>query len=407
MPYWIHNGSDHLDAISDYRTILGVCITLPIIMTIVVGMRAYTRIKLLESIGIDDWIIFFSAVGSLSEPLPCLRLITPTSYVPLSMPAYASDSQDGVLPAPECKHQPVFSGTLLLNVSQRGRGLIRPQINFAGRPIYMFGILGFKVALCWAYLRILKASPNPRYKVLIFTVMGGAIVGHVAGTFVLIFQCSPPQKSWHPKTLGKCLDNDATFYGLAAVTIFFDVVIFFLPIPLLMKLNINNKKKIALICVFLLGLLTTVCSIMRMVQIITIANTGNSTMLVLWGVIELNVGIILTCIPTLGPLFPSLTGGTSRTTPSSHNNPSSYQLSALRAHKGTPLASGNTKSQPNGSNGSSSQEEILGLKASEAALYGIGMGMRDDDILKTTEVRVSIDDPERATTSRMQTARAW
>ncbi|KAL8852502.1 MAG: hypothetical protein Q9221_002626 [Calogaya cf. arnoldii] len=64
------------------------------------------------------------------------------------------------------------------------------------------------------------------------------------------------------------------------------------------------------------------------------------------------------------------------------------EAATLRAYKGTPLQSGNTKSQSNGSNGSSSQEEILGLKASEAALYGMGMGMRDDDILKTTEVRV-------------------
>lgn len=56
----------------------------------------------------------------------------------------------------------------------------------------------------------------------------------------------------------------------------------------------------------------------------------------------------------------------------------------------------------NGSNSSSSQEEILGIKANEAAIYGI----RDDDILKTTDIRVSIDDPERAT-SRAQMARAW
>lgn len=155
----------------------------------------------------------------------------------------------------------------------------------------MVGILGFKVALCWAYLRILKASPNPRYKILILVVMAGAIIGHLAGTLILIFQCRPVQKSWQPQTKGKCMPNDATFYGLAAVTIFFDVIIFFLPIPLLLKLNINLKKKIALCCVFLLGLLTTVCSVMRMVQILTIARTGNSTMLVLWGVIELNVGV--------------------------------------------------------------------------------------------------------------------
>ncbi|KAL8752082.1 MAG: hypothetical protein Q9199_005985 [Rusavskia elegans] len=378
MALWIHNGSQQLDEISDYRTILGVCIALPILMVIVVGMRAYTRIKLLNSIGLDDWIIFFSTLCAIIYAGLCIGQSKWGLGLPLTLRPKENINQYSV-------------------------------INFAGRPIYMFGILGFKVALCWAYLRILKASPNPHYKILIYVVMIGATIGHVTGTFVLIFQCSPPQKSWQPLTSGHCLSNDATFYGLAAVTVFFDVVIFFLPIPLLLKLNINNKKKIALICVFMLGLLTTVCSIMRMVQIIAIAKTGNSTMLVLWGVIELNVGIILTCIPTLGPLFPSLTGGTTNdTTPSAHN---AYPLNALRAHKGsTAIQTGNSKpSRPlggttlaNASNSSSSQEEILGLKASEAALYGI----RDDDILKTTEVRVSIDDPERAA-SRAQTARAW
>jgi hypothetical protein len=48
---------------------------------------------------------------------------------------------------------------------------------------------------------------------------------------------------------------------------------------------------------------TTVCSVMRMVQITTIAKNGNSTMLVLWGTIEMNIGITTTCIPTLSPLF--------------------------------------------------------------------------------------------------------
>lgn len=63
MGLWIHNGSEHLDAISDYRTILGVCIALPILMVIVVAMRAYTRVKILNSLGFDDWVIFFSAVS--------------------------------------------------------------------------------------------------------------------------------------------------------------------------------------------------------------------------------------------------------------------------------------------------------------------------------------------------------
>ncbi|KAI4242737.1 MAG: hypothetical protein LQ352_007180 [Teloschistes flavicans] len=381
MGLWIHNGSEHLDAISDYRTILGVCIALPILMVIVVAMRAYTRVKILNSLGFDDWVIFFSAICAIIYAGLCI-----------------GQSRWG----------------LGLPIKQRPKPNLNDYsvINFAGRPFYMIGILGFKVALCWAYLRILKASPNPHYKILIFIVMVGAILGHVAGTLVLIFQCSPIRKSWVPLTKGKCLANDATFYGLAAVTIFFDVIIFFLPIPLLLKLNINLKKKIALCGVFLLGLLTTVCSVMRMVQIIAIARSGNSTMLVLWGVIEVNVGIILTCIPTLGPLFPSLTGGTSNTISQNHHH---IKLGVYRG-KGID-AGGGIGGGPQGpiafrsdhlggttahASDSSSQEEILGLKSVEAAAYGI----RDDDILKTTDIRVSVDEGERGV-SRAHSARAW
>ena len=155
----------------------------------------------------------------------------------------------------------------------------------------MMGVLGFKVALCIAYLRIMRTTSFPRYKATVWTVMLWCIISHLIGTLILIFQCSPVRKSWLPRTPGTCLPNGATFYGLAAITIIFDVVIFFLPIPLLISLNIANKKKVALICVFLLGLLTTICSCLRMSQISIISKTGNSTMLVLWGVIELNTGV--------------------------------------------------------------------------------------------------------------------
>ncbi len=179
--------------------------------------------------------------------------------------------------------------------------MVLAQVNFAGRPFYQIGILGFKVALCWAYLRILKTSQKPRYRALVWTVMIACTIGHVAGALILIFQCSPVRKSWYPLTPGTCLPNDATFYGLAAVSIFFDVFIFFLPIPLLLSLNIDAKKKVVLCGVFLLGLLTTVCSILRMYQITAIAKTGNSTMLVLWGVIELNIGVC--CSFALKPII--------------------------------------------------------------------------------------------------------
>jgi len=197
------------------------------------------------------------------------------------------------------------------------------------------GILGFKVALCFAYLRIMKSSTHTLYKTITWIVMITCIIGHVAGMLVLIFQCKPIRKSWRPLTPGKCMPNDATFYGLAAVTIFFDVVIFFLPIPLLSRLNINIKKKFALVCVFLLGLLTTVCSIMRMNQIITIAKTGNSTMLVLWGVIELNIGVRTPTSPLIYP-YPKSLPPSPTDNPDLHPHPRS-PIPLLARHNQRPL----------------------------------------------------------------------
>lgn len=69
MSLWIQNGTEDLDAISHYERILGVCVALPVLMVIIVGMRAYTRIKILNNVGLDDWIIFFSAVGTCSQQL--------------------------------------------------------------------------------------------------------------------------------------------------------------------------------------------------------------------------------------------------------------------------------------------------------------------------------------------------
>lgn len=70
-----------------------------------------------------------------------------------------------------------------------------------------------------------------------------------------------------------------------------DIVVALLPLPVLIKLEIKLGKKLGLISIFILGLFTTLCSIMRYTQIERITKNGDSTMLVLWGTIEFNVGV--------------------------------------------------------------------------------------------------------------------
>lgn len=64
------------------------------------------------------------------------------------------------------------------------------QINSAGQPWYIIGILGFKVALCLTYLRILSFGQRA-YRFIVWFVLTMCVLGHGAGTLVLIFQCQP------------------------------------------------------------------------------------------------------------------------------------------------------------------------------------------------------------------------
>jgi len=182
------------------------------------------------------------------------------------------------------------------------------QIHYAGRPFYQIGVLGFKAALCVAYMRILSRGQR-LYRIIVWVVMISCIAGHVACTLVLIFQCRPVsisprwsslhlilttfkvQKSWIPATIGFCLADVPTFTGLATVTIVYDIIIFLLPIPLIWALQIRKRRKVALMGVFLLGFFTTLCSFLRLSRITLLAINGDLTYVTLWGTIELNVGV--------------------------------------------------------------------------------------------------------------------
>lgn len=98
-------------------------------------------------------------------------------------------------------------------------------------------------------------------------------------------------KSWQSQVPGHCLPFAPVNYTLAGMTILFDVLIFTLPIPLLSRLHMSKQRKYGLIGVFLLGLFTTACSIVRVTQISVLASGHGNPMLVLWGNIEINVGV--------------------------------------------------------------------------------------------------------------------
>lgn len=160
--------------------------------------------------------------------------------------------------------------------------------------------------------------------------MVAVVAGHLGCALTLILACTPVgedgprvglwralltrhnmqvKRSWNPLMEGKCLAAGPSFTAYAVITIISDVVVAIIPIPVLLKLKVNTGKKVGLIVIFLLGLFTTLCSVFRYLEIDRIQHgDGNSTMLIVWGVIEFNVGVGR----WLHPRVPTVRGGAGR-----------------------------------------------------------------------------------------------
>ncbi|KAI2765745.1 hypothetical protein DTO012A8_9035 [Penicillium roqueforti] len=297
---WVHNASPEIEAASQYRLILGVCLSLTILMVCTVSLRLFLRARA-SRWAAADYVMVVSMAFSVIYSALCI-----------------SQSRYGLgLPL---KQRPAANYSTYT------------KINYAGRPFYQIGIAGFKASLCLSYLRLISGTSKRLYRIVIWIVIAASTLGHIAGALSLLFNCTPIRRSWNAHVPGTCLPVGGLFYGLAIYTIITDVTIIVLPIPLLLSLNIKTAQKAGVVCLFLLGLFTTVCSIMRLTQIQRVAfGDGNSTMLVLWGTIEFNVGNIVTCIPYLAPLLKGFVRGLGPTKASARGDVGRFQFFDLKS----------------------------------------------------------------------------
>ncbi|KAF3024103.1 hypothetical protein G7054_g13495 [Neopestalotiopsis clavispora] len=164
-----------------------------------------------------------------------------------------------------------------------------------------------KVSILLLYLRIF---PDRQFRKHIYILMGVMALFCVAFVVTLLTYCVPFEYTWarwDNEQTGTCINMNAQTYTCAALNIILDLVIFFIPIPQLMKLDLNMKKKAGIILTFLVGLFVTICSMIRLRALIGWTESTNSTMdfakLAAWSLVELDVGVICACMPGMAGLF--------------------------------------------------------------------------------------------------------
>lgn len=126
----------------------------------------------------------------------------------------------------------------------------------------------------------------------------------------LVFQCTPVSYAWNDWDglhKGHCIGREGNIYALGAINIGYDVFVFILPLHNFLKLKISWRRKMGVCLIFMVGLVVTICSVVRLQYLVKVGMSPNPTWdynsTVIWSSVECNFSVICTCMPAMAGLI--------------------------------------------------------------------------------------------------------
>lgn len=272
---------------------LTVTIATLVVCTIFVFFRFLTRIWIVRKIQIDDWCILAAWVVALGFSV---SICIGTAY---GLGLHSADIQPG-------------SEVSLRKAEYTFSVLYNPALMLTKTSILMF------------FLTL--ARDNPLFRWCNYMTMAVVNVAGLALTFLTIFQCRPVSATFLYPTppTANCTDIVTLYLSSAPVNIITDLAILFLPMPTLTGMRLPRKQKIIIVVTFSFGVFVTVVDIVRIAYLENASlnrlqaigmNSGNTRLVeqkdfpwyaslsFMWSAVEVNVGIVCACVPSLKPLF--------------------------------------------------------------------------------------------------------
>lgn len=172
-----------------------------------------------------------------------------------------------------------------------------------------------RISICIFLLRIFNTKKYWRWG--LYTIIAFVTVTQIPSALALLVQCQPVQKWWNPTIPGKCWSSQAQIslgdYN-GAVSVFCDWLLATLPIVFLWNVQISSRIKAGICCLMGIGFFSGLCAILRTVyfQKPAVADfTWHVVDLIIWAMLEENIGIMAACMSTLKPLFQQIKQGSS------------------------------------------------------------------------------------------------
>ncbi|KAJ5660967.1 uncharacterized protein N7484_000339 [Penicillium longicatenatum] len=230
--------------------LLVVAIVLPILSTVAVLLRLWSNLAKLKRLFLDDYVIILAQL--------CVWGMSINVYV----------------------------GATLGGVNQiKGTALSAATVSL--RTLYIQGILltaSLTVITVWVYI-------------------GGLLAWGVAIIIVRLLCTNPISQIWDPKSVTPLRYDVGKFsIAFAAMSLFFDLLVLCIPIPLIHHLQMSTRKKLKVLGIFWLGIFCCFSSAIRLYYIPGLSQLKWSPAFI-WALIEPNASVIAACLPIFGHLL--------------------------------------------------------------------------------------------------------
>ena len=122
--------------------------------------------------------------------------------------------------------------------------------------------ISYGISIClskWAILLLYRrvfTNTNRWFSVSYYSMASLITITGIINTFIAIFECAPMNHIWNSNvSRGQCIDIVSFTRYIAIPNVISGVIMLFMPLPLVLKLNISQIQKIGLSATFLHGVM--------------------------------------------------------------------------------------------------------------------------------------------------------